>query len=130
MTEMWLETKGNEVVIEFNADSVRFTAGGSKRYVIEECSKSSTESIGMVMVNGLLRFADNSEAYCLLRISERNSGELYSVGVFLLNNGIVFTWQQDFVVSSLKKTREQVFPFRYKYTVPINCDDVHVGADG
>ena len=129
VTEMWFEIKGSEIVVDFNKDSVKFTAGGSKRYVIKEFSNSSSESIGMVMVNGIVRFADNSEAYCLLKISELDSGELYSVGVFLPNGEIVFSRQQDFV-SSLQKTREQVFPFRYKYTVPINCDDVHVGADG
>ena len=123
----WLETKGNVVTITFAAGSETFTAGGSKRYVIEEYSTSP--SCGTIMVNGLIRFADTSLAYCLLKISEVDSGELLSVGVFLPKGTIVYSGDADFLCL-LGRSREEVFPFTYKCTGPVNCDDMHVGPSG
>ena len=109
------------MVLHLNQKSVKFEAGGNKRHVIHEHhAESDSHKIGMIMVNGLIRFADDSESYCLLKISEIDSGELMSVGVFLLKGGIVFSRHPKFL-SFIGKTREHAFPFRYKYTAPINC---------
>ena len=85
-------------------------------------------SLGDWNVADLIDSADKDKTYCVLRLSEVDPGELYDVGVFLSCGGIVFSRDPAFL-SSLDKKRSDVFPFTYKYTVPIKCDDVHVGKD-
>jgi len=116
------ETKGNKVTIDFGGRKSTFTAGGRKRYMIED---------GIVMVNGLIRFADGTEAHCVLEIGEDDGGEHFGTGVFLPNGNVVFQDDADFL-SGLGKAKEQVYPYRYKYTVPLQMyrDDHHIGADG
>ncbi len=117
---MKAETKGDKVTIDFGGRMSTFTAGGRKRYMIED---------GIVMVNGLIRFADGTEAYCVLEIGEHDSGEHFGTGVFTEGGG--FVWQgEDGFLSALGKTEEQVYPYKYKYTVPVNCYDHHIGDDG
>tara|TARA_R100000008_G_scaffold14096_1_gene6880 strand:- start:127 stop:489 length:363 start_codon:yes stop_codon:yes gene_type:complete len=114
------QTKGNKVTINFGGQKSTFTAGGSKRYMLGH---------GFVMVNGLIRFADGTEAHCLLEISEIDSGEHFGTGVFLPNGKVVFQDDDDFL-SALGKTKDQVYPYKYKYTGKVNCDDHHIGEDG
>tara|TARA_R100000329_G_scaffold71494_1_gene62302 strand:- start:890 stop:1258 length:369 start_codon:yes stop_codon:yes gene_type:complete len=116
------ETKGDKVTIDFGGRMSTFTAGGRKRYMIED---------GIVMVNGLIRFADGTEAYCVLEIGEHDGGEHFGTGVFTPKGELVFQGEDNFL-SALGKTKEQVFPYKYKYTVPLQMyrDDHHVGEDG
>ena len=115
------QTKGNKVKINFGKGKAPvFTAGGRKRYMMGE---------GMVMVNGLIRFADGTEAYCLLEISEVDSGEHFGTAVFLPNGQVVFQDEDDFL-SALGKTKDQVYPYKYKYTGKVHCYDHHIGDDG
>jgi hypothetical protein len=116
------QTKGNQVIIDFGGRRSTFTAGGRKRYMLND---------GIVMVNGLIRFADGTEAHCVLGIGEYDSGEHFDTGVFTEDGG--FVWQdEDGFLSALGKTKEQVFPYKYKYTVPLQLlrDDHHIGEDG
>jgi len=97
---MKAQTKGNKVTIDFGhgIGKPTFTAGGRKRYMLGD---------GMVMVNGLIRFADGTEAHCLLEISELDSGEHFGTGVFLPDGDLV--WQnEDRFLSALGKTKDQV----------------------
>ena len=118
--EMKTQTKGNKVTIDFGGRKSTFTAGGRKRYMIED---------GIVMVNGLIRFADGTEAHCVLEIGEDDGGEHFGTGVFLPNGNVVFQDEADFL-SGLGKTKEQVFPYKYKYTGDVFCSDHHIGDDG
>ncbi|MAL00782.1 MAG: hypothetical protein CL536_01330 [Alcaligenaceae bacterium] len=119
---MKTQTKGNKVTIDFGhgIGKPTFTAGGRKRYMLGD---------GMVMVNGLIRFADGTEAHCLLEISELDSGEHFGTGVFLPNGQVVFQDEDDFL-SALGKTKDQVYPYKYKYTGKVHCYDHHIGDDG
>ena len=112
--------KGDKFSIDFgNGSSCTFTTGGRKRHDFGD---------GTVMVNGRIQFADGTEAYCLLEIDEMSSGEHCGTGV-LLRNGIA--WQNDPNFGKLiGKTDKQIYPYRYKYTARVRCDDHHVGVDG
>ena len=119
---MKAQTKGNKVTIDFGGRKSTFTAGGRKRYMLGD---------GVVMVNGLIRFADGTEAHCVRGIGESDGGEHHNLGVFTEDGGFVWQYEDGFL-SALGKTKEQAFPYNYKYTVPLQMrrDDHHVGEDG
>lgn len=117
-------TKGVKVTIDFGHKKATFTAGGRKRVLCEPDSHSQ----GFVMVNGIVRFADGTEAYALLEIDETSSGEHHGTGIFL-PYAITFQGDNDFL-AKLGKTHEQVFPYSYKYTPQLNCYDHHVDDNG
>ena len=127
----FLTAKGNKVQIDFGGRKrATFTAGGRKRYLVEKVRDSlAYGSIGYVMVNGRIRFADGTEAYCLLEIDESSSGEHGGTGVFLPDGGIVFQNEPGFL-EKLGKTKAEVFPYAYKYTVGLKAHDHHVNDDG
>jgi hypothetical protein len=124
--------KGNKVTIEFGGrKKATFTAGGRKRYLVhKEYDSGSMGPIGSVMVNGVLRLADGTEAFCLLEIDESSSGEHCGTGVFLPDGG--FVWQdEDGFAAAMGKTSDQIFPYHYKYTGTVKAlSDHHVGDDG
>ena len=119
------QTKGNEIIIDYGkAGKHTFIAGGRKRRLIDEDYSTCT-----VAVNGLVRFADGTEAYAILEIDESSSGEHWGTGIFLPDGG--FSWQfDDDFVQRLGKRKEEVFPYTYKYTGPVRANDHHIGADG
>ena len=118
---MKAQTKGNKVKINLGKGKAPvFTAGGRKRHTLGH---------GFVMVNGLIRFADGTEAHCVLEISEVDSGEPFGTGVFMPDGNLVWQNESRFL-SALGKTRNQVYPYKYKYTGKVNCYDHHVGDDG
>lgn len=96
-----------------------FTAGGRKRYEIEE---------GFVAVNARIRFADNTMADGLLLIDEQSSGEHSGTGIFTAT-GLTMQEDSDFL-ETLGKTSEEVFPYQYKPSTPLHCSDHHCGDDG
>jgi len=130
---MKTQTKGNKVTIDFGhgIGKPTFTAGGRKRFLVDPVRDSlqANGPIGMVMVNGLIRFADGTEAHCLLEISEVDSGEHFGTGVFLPDGDLVWQNENRFL-SALGKTKDQVYPYKYKYTGKVNCYDHHIGDDG
>ena len=123
--------KGNTVTINFGAGTrPTFTAGGSKRHVIEKVRESAGRAIGVVMVNGLLRFADGTEAFALLEIDEASSGEHCGTGVFLPDGGFIWA-DDDGFADAMGKSPDQIFPYRYRYTGTVRAPrDHHIGADG
>lgn len=95
-------------------------AGGKKRVEISE---------GQVLVNGVVRLADGTELLAILEFDELSGGE--HCGTFVWDDSGVLVDLHDKTSSVRKqKTDEQVFPYRYKYNVPLNCHDHHIGADG
>jgi hypothetical protein len=123
--------KGNKVTIDFGAKKATFIAGGKKRHLIEKYRDSMAHgSVGYVMVNGIVRFADGTEAYALLEFDETSSGEHWGTGVFLPDGRVVFQDEEGFV-AALNKTKDQVFPYKYKYIGAMKAlSDHHVGDDG
>ena len=122
-------TKGNKVIIDFGTGSKpTCPAGGQKRHLIEAAYDGATD-FGTVMVNGLIRFADGTEAFALLEIDESSSGEHGGTGIFTEDG---FTWQDDpDFLKQIGKTKGQVFPYRYKYTGEVRANsDHHIGSDG
>ena len=118
---MLKETKSNKVTVDFGGGKhTTFTAGGRRRYVMGH---------NFVLVNGTIKFADGSKAYCLLEIDESSSGEHWGTGVFLPNGG--FAWQDDKdFATQVNKTKGQIYPYRYRYAPQLECNDHHVGEDG
>jgi len=124
---MMTEIKGKKSFLFFEeSESTEcFEAGGKKLFVYDD-------TFDLVIVNGIIKFADNSTAHCLLKINEQENGELIDVGVWTRVDGvcpIVFASHPKFL-SFLGKKRADVFPYTYHYSVPINCDDKHIGTDG
>jgi hypothetical protein len=113
------KTKGLKAQIDFGHKKATFTAGGRKRVEIAE---------GVVMVNGVVRLADGSEYHALLEIDEMSSGEHGGTGIFA-EGRLVFQDDADFL-EALGKKEAEVFPYKYKYSVALNCHDHHVGEDG
>jgi len=129
------EAKGNKVTVEVQNRDVTFIAGGRKRHVIYaeryQYSKSGPE--GVVIVNGLVRFADGTEAFALLEIDEMSSGEHCGTGIFLPGGGFVWATADGFG-EAIDKTPAQIFPYKYRYTGKVRAgwdlNDHHIGADG
>ena len=123
--------KGNKVTVQFGGrKKATFTAGGRKRYLIAKEWDSPRGPVGYVMVNGVVRFADGTEAYAVLEIDEASSGEHCGTGVFLPDGRLVFQDEEGFILA-LGKKAEEVFPYKYKYTGTVNAlSDHHVGDDG
>jgi hypothetical protein len=124
------QTKGKKIVILIGDKRVVFTAGGRKRYLMEEYdfSISAGGSIGYVMANGIIEAADGSKHHALLEIDESSSGELCGCGIFIPTEGpgdvdIVFQDEPGFL-EKIGKTSDQFFPYKYKY-----CDAVKVLGD-
>jgi len=123
--------RGAKIDILFGAGKrATFMAGGRKRHLVEKVWDSSRGPIGHVVVNGVLRFADGTEAYALLEIDESSSGEHCGTGVFLPDGGLVWQDEKDFC-QAMGKTKAEVFPYKYRYTGTVKVtDDHHIGDDG
>lgn len=123
--------KGNKVSIDFGGKKATFTAGGRKRHLIEKYSDSMAHgAVGYVMVNGVVRFADGTEAYAVLEFDETSSGEHHGTGIFLPDGRLVFQDEAEFL-ATLGKTKDEVFPYKYKYTGAVKAlSDHHIGDDG
>lgn len=127
-----LATKGRtyRILYDRKQGPVAFVAGGAKRHLIQKTADLiSWGAIGLVAVNGRVRFADGTEAYAILEIDEDSSGEHGGTGIFLPDGTITFQEDRDFF-SRLGKSKDEVFPYSYRYDVPVHCSDHHVGEDG
>jgi len=113
------QTKGIKYPILFEHGKETFTAGGRRRVVLSD---------GMVIVNGRVRFADGTEYYALLEIDESSSGEHYGTGI-MTDTGVWFQDEDEFL-KQIGKTKDQVYPYSYKYDAALRCHDHHVGKDG
>lgn len=156
-------TRGSKVTLALKNTKKRvtFVAGGQKRVELYPSEP------GWVMVNGQIRFADQSHYWAILVICEKECAELWDWGVFLEGGGIVFAsdyldslggcgvwaceplpvneaereYRQkiesephgpiDEFFALLGKTREEIWPFSYRYDVPLNAPfDPHIDSSG
>ena len=86
---------------------------------------------------GIVRFADGTEHKAILDFCESDSNEHYGTSVLIAENPECFedchesfTDQGDVdFFEKLGKTKDQVYPYTYKYEGP-RCYDHHIGDDG
>lgn len=111
------QTKGAKVKVDFgDGKNPTFTAGGKKRFLIEE----EWGGVGMVMVNGEVKDRQGNRYYALLEIDETSSGEYYGGFYFdTTTNGVV-----------VKKIMGNLGVHEYKYHALLKCFDHHIGDDG
>ena len=129
--------KGAKINIDYGRGKATFTVGGRKRVLTDKIGDSrSRGDVGQVLVNGLVRFADGTEAYAILDIDESSSGEHWGTAIFIPAKdprySVDLVWQDDDdFLARLGKTKDQVFPYKYKYTGEVRAlSDHHVGDDG
>jgi len=103
-----------------------FVAGKPHRALIEEVIAGR----GVVLTSGLIRLADGTEVYAVLEIDECSSGEHCGTGVF--TEGGFFWLNKPEALAALGKIREDVYPYKYRYTAPLEIlgSDFHIGDDG
>ena len=63
--------------------------------------------------SGVVRFADGSEYEAVLELCDTDSGELWGTAIWT-DKGLVWQNKTGFL-KALGKTREQVFPYTYRY---------------
>lgn len=78
-----------------------------------------------------IELADGSKHIGMVEICDSDSGEHYGTGIYLPEqNYMAFQDDADFL-ERLGKTKEQVFPYRYRYHGWENAaHDIHIGKDG
>tara|TARA_R100000234_G_scaffold110272_1_gene82577 strand:+ start:292 stop:747 length:456 start_codon:yes stop_codon:yes gene_type:complete len=124
--QMLKDTNGNKVKLNIGDGRMpTFTAGGKRRFIIEESKYTSFRwgKYGYVAVNCKIRFADGTLHNGIALIDEESSGELCGMLVFMKDVGVCR-------VVELNHKDEDIFPIKYKLNVPIHCNDIHVGDDG
>jgi hypothetical protein len=131
VTGIQQQTRGASVRIDFGDGKVEtFTAGGGKRFMLNTEWEGTFGPVGFVYVNGTLRLADGTLVYAVLGISEPDSCEHSDTGVFAPGGKFVWQGDDDFC-SALGKTKDEVFPYKYRYDAELNASsDHHVGAGG
>lgn len=77
--------------------------------------------------SGKVRLADGTEHDAILEFCDNDSGEHYGTGIWT-DKGVAWQDEDDFL-EKLGRTKEQVFPYKYRYAGHIHGDH-HVGADG
>lgn len=112
----------NKIEINFGNKKATFSRKGRKRVVIER---------GLVMVNGKVKANDGTVYDALLEIDEGSSGEHCGTGIFYEKDTprIVFQDDKDFL-EKVGKTKDEFFPYKYKYNAQIYCYDHHIGENG
>ena len=109
------------VVIDFGTGtSPRFVPNGKKRYVITD----DYEGGRMVMVNMIVKANDGTLFYALGEFDETSSGEHCGTGIFT-PRGLAFQDEKGFL-DAIGKKSEDFFPYRYRYAVNLQCDDIHI----
>ena len=99
--------------------SIWFTDKGKQRVEIYD---------GFVLVNADVIIADGTHYNAVLGISESDDGE--HCETHFLINGVDIESSHPNLCKVLGKTKEQIWPYIYKYRVALECDDIHVGEDG
>jgi len=107
--------KINKIQIDFGNKIATFYRNGKKRVDLGD---------GEVAVNTDFTFADGSTHSGIGIFDEFSSGEHCGTMIFT-DNDLVEQGSKGFC-AALGKTSEQVFPYTYKYRVPLHCDDIHV----
>ena len=76
---------------------------------------------------GKVRLADGSEHNAVLQFCDSDSGEHYGTAIWV-EDGLAWQDEDDFL-PRLGKTKEEVYPYSYKYAGTMERDH-HTGADG
>jgi hypothetical protein len=77
----------------------------------------------MVLINADIRLNDGTILPAVLQIDEQSSGEHWGT-FFLLDDKIVSQSSKN-IFTALGKTKDQIFPYSYRYYVDLKCDDIH-----
>ncbi|MDY6958320.1 MAG: hypothetical protein SVK08_04110 [Halobacteriota archaeon] len=93
-----------------------------------ELYEDDAENGGFVLVTGKVKIADGTLYDAILLFDENSSGEHWGT-YFLLKDKIVSQDDDDFI-KRLGKTESEIFPYKYKRTAPIYCEDHHVNKNG
>jgi len=93
-----------------------FSAKGRKRVV---------DIDSFVLVNCDIELADGTRLDAVCAFDESSSGEHYSTYILLPEGHITAQGDEDFF-EKLGKTREQIFPYRYRKRAELHCHDHHV----
>ena len=129
MRNLKKETRGIKYDLHMATKRATFIAGGRKRCLLALEEKSrSWGNRGFVMANATIEFADGSQAYAIMEVSECDGGVICGMGV-MLPDGIAWQNEPNFCYK-LHKSKTQVFPYRYKIDANLRCNDHHVGPDG
>ncbi len=105
------------ISINFGTREATFQNNGKKRVELED---------GMVAVNMDLITADGAKYDAVGVFDESSSGEHWDTFVFF-NSGF---YDMKELIAEYGFKSEAIFPYKYKYRVPLNCCDHHVGDDG
>jgi hypothetical protein len=89
------------------------------------CFGDDDDAALWIDATGVVRLADGTEYPALLNLCMSDSGEHYGTWVHLDAVGWV-----ELSPDVLGRSREQVFPYRYRYHFAGLFPDHHVGADG
>ena len=132
MTADWRQkTKGIKALIDMGDGKDRvMIAGGRKRLPFPDQMDPQHEPC-VVLVNATIKMADGTTAHALIEIDEQSSGEHCGTAIFTPDGQLA--WQNDGLTRFLRilgKTREQVFPYTYRYHAPLNCVDIHTDDNG
>lgn len=95
---------------------------GKPKFVVREI-----DGIEWSTRSGKVRLADGTEHDAILEFCDHDSGEHYGTGIWT-ESGVAWQDEADFL-SKLGKTKEQVYPYKYKYAGYIEHDH-HIGDDG
>ena len=101
-----------------------FTRKGKKRAALPEDEYGTRE----VLVNGEVLAADGTRYDAILLIDETSSGE--HCGTWIMGDNYLVEQGADGFLETLGKTKEEFFPYRYRYSVALHCHDHHMDDDG
>jgi hypothetical protein len=101
---------------------------GKSAIFTEGRSKCVDHGDGFITVTGKVKIADGTKYDAIIDICAEDSGENY--GVMLWVNGELTHQQDSNFLTTLNKTADQVFPYRYNYRPHYINHDHHVGDDG
>lgn len=109
------KTAGTLCTIIDGGIKCEFEAGKPGRVQLDE---------SYAMHSGTIRFADGTEHNAFFVIDEMSSGELGSTIVLTLEGNMVEQGSPDFL-KALKRTKGQVFPYKYRILGQMPCTDIH-----
>lgn len=66
--------------------------------------------------------------WCVLDICEVDSCEVY--GIYVPYKGKMVSDRDETFVASLGLRKSGMFPYRYRYDIPLRVPDHHIGEDG
>lgn len=99
---------------------IKFESEGRKRH---------DHGDGFSSMNGVVKFADGTIVYAIIDVCHEDSGEHYGCLFFVPHNGGQVVEQKHLLIAT-GKSKDDVYPYKYKYTGQPLSNDHHVGPDG